>query len=255
MRTTPRGLRTRPGTRGSLTKAGSLTSARHSTRARWAWLLTLPLVAALIAGLWIVTTQPHPLNDYTLTGARSPACLRVIVIRDQSGSMRGYETARDAAMQALIQWSAKPDTLRPDDELAILDFGGTAAVALTTTTLQSLHATTSPPATVVDPSGSDINTAIALLPQLPATTCHTSLIVLSDGLIGPLTDDTRTRLSQHQVTNLTLILPDTTTVPAQWDTAFPYGTTLNAPANDSNQTSIAVAQAIASSTNQELQRH
>jgi hypothetical protein len=217
--------------------------------------LLVPLLLLLLAIPVVLLLLPQPegrLEEYVLTGERSPACVRTVVLRDQSGSMVGFEVARDGAMAQLASWSREPDTLRADDEIAIIDFAAGAAVAHTATAIADL-----PDGVAAMPLASDsteLGEAIALLATLPATTCSTSLIALSDGAITPLSDQARSGLAAAGVTHVALVLPIDGQAPAEWVEAFPYGLVVAAPADDADRTANAVARAVASSVGQRLER-
>lgn len=253
MKTRFRTLRVQRGAPGRLARGGSLSFSNQRSGWWWALLLLAPLAAVILVAGGIEADRNEPLASFVLTGERSPACVRTVVFRDQSGSMSGFEAARDAAMTALVAWSGTPDTMRPSDELAIIDFAADSVLALPTRPLID-PGRGIPSNGVVDTTGTDISQGIVLLGQLQPTLCNTSLIVLSDGLIDPLNAAARSTLSAQNVTNVALILPGPMDAPDVWKSAFPYSTGEEASASDPNQTARAVASAMAASVDQRLEK-
>lgn len=253
MRTGFRTIRVRRGTAGRFASGGSFSSSNERSRWWWALLLLVPVAAMIVAAAGIEADRNEPLASFVLTGERSPACLRTVVFRDQSGSMSGFEISRDSAMTQLVAWSAAPGTMRGTDELAIIDFAADSAIALETRPIAD-PGQGIPPSAVTDADGTDLSQGIALMRQLPPTVCHTSLVVLSDGLIDPLTIDARKMLAAQNVTDVALILPGSMIVPDVWKSAFPYGISQEASASDPNQTARAVAATMAASVGQRLEK-
>ncbi len=241
-----------------LNSAGGLTGVRLGPSRRWAWLLLIPLLAG-IAALVIAGTQAGPagakaapLAAYVLAGPRSPACVRIVVIRDQSGSMTAFQAARDDAMRQLVSWSASTHTLRATDSLAIVDFAGDGKVALSTTPIRSVGPIPGDAAT--NPDGSDLNAAIEAVATLPTSTCRTSLIVLSDALVTGLDSTARAALTSSGVTNVALILPGHLSVPDLWKHDFPYADVFVSSGSDPDLTARSVAQAVAHSVGQRMEK-
>jgi hypothetical protein len=236
-----------------MASAGSLTSADGSVRNRRIGLGVLLLIAALLATAFVLR-PPHvilPLTHYVLSGARSPECVRTVVFRDESGSMAAFAGARSVAMKQLVTWSKQPQTLRPTDELAIIDFAALGKVAESTKTIKAVS-TAIPASKSVDPTGTSFSAAILAMKSLPATKCRTSIIAVSDGEIAPLTGAAVTELRSQGVSNVALVLPGDLSVPAVWSNAFPYGVSMKAPANDAGQTATAIATALADSVGQRM---
>lgn len=250
MHTTRQSVSLRSTSPAKFGSGGQLTNSRLATTGRWA-LLPLLLIAGFIAFL-VFTQRPTSLADYALVGARSPACVRTVVLRDQSGSMSGFEAARESAMQQLIEWSTAPDTLRPDDELAIIDFADNGVVALPTATVESLGTTI--PGDQSASGGTELGAGILAMKTLPTTECTTSLIVLSDGFIPPLSGEAENELTAQGITHVALVLPAAGGAPAEWRSEFPYAIVVAASASDADQTAQAVGEALAVSVGQRLER-
>lgn len=253
MRTTRKTVRVRPGS-GRLGRPGVMTHPRLPNPARWLALLLIPLLLLTGGLLWSAhQAQSAPLADYVLAGARSPACVRIVVLRDQSGSMVGFEAARESAMQQLVEWGTSPDTLRADDELAIIDFAGDGQVALSTVRFSA--ASTSIPsnaALVLD--STEISAAVMAMRDLPDTVCSTGLIALSDGLIAPLDAAARAELTAQGVSHVALILPGDMPAPIEWTADFPSSQVSVASADDADVTARAVGEAVAATVGQRLER-
>lgn len=253
MKTRSDSVRLRAAAGSGLSRGGGLTSADQPSPLRRLWLLLLP--AALIAALlwWQGVERSEPLASYALAGDRAPACLRTVVLRDQSGSMAQYATAREQAMQQLVDWGTAGGTLRATDELAIIDFGEDAAVTMATRVIGNVAAAI-PPSATIDTGGTSLAAALLAMEQLPPTTCQTSIIALSDGQTSTVPAAALQSLATQGVTSAALVLPGPMAVPEAFSDALPYAITVEAPADDPNRTARAVAEAMAASVNQRLER-
>lgn len=243
-------IRISPSAPSRLTRGGRLTNSRLAGRRRWAFLALLA-IASLLAFAFF-SQAPTRLADYVLAGERSPACVRTVVLRDQSGSMVGFEAVRETVMQQIVVWSTAPETLRADDEFAIIDFAEDGIVALPTTTVAELD--TKIPGNTTTSGDTDLGAGILAMRSLPGTNCHTSLVVLSDGLISALTAEDREELESQAVTHVTLVLPAAGGAPPEWSSQLPYSAVVAASASDADQTARAVAGALATSVDQRLER-
>ncbi len=253
MKTNRNNIAIRPTRSGRMASAGRLTSADGSVRARRIGLAVLLTVAAIVATAFVLR-PPHvilPLTHYVLSGARAPGCVRTVVFRDESGSMAAFAGARGIAMKQLVVWSKQPHTLRGTDELAIIDFAAKAKVAESTKTIRAISSAI-PASRSVDPTGTSFSAAIMAMKSLPATTCRTSIIAVSDGVIAPLTKSAVTELRREGVSNVALVLPGELQVPAVWSSAFPYGVSMKAPADNPGETATAIATALADSVGQRM---
>lgn len=237
---------------GRFSSAGNLTRASGSGRASKIGIATLLTAAAIGATAFIALPQQMaPLAHYVLAGNRAPECVRTVVFRDESGSMVAFANARATAMQRLVAWSKQPQTLRATDELAIIDFASEGKVAESTTPIRSMESRI-PASRSVEPASTSFSAGILAMRSLPVTKCRTSIIALSDGEIAPLTSAAKSELTREGVASVALVLPGDLPVPPVWSTAFPYGVTVEAPADDGNMTANAIATALADSVGQRL---
>lgn len=253
MKTTRRTIRLSPHRSSRFGRGGRFTTSRQPSPRRALWLLLLPLLAAAVVVALIAHQRTEPLSSLVLVGDRSPACVRTVVLRDQSGSMAGYELAREAAMQQIVRWGSGEDTLRSNDELAIIDFAAQGSVALPTTTVEKAS-TSIPGNAVTDLGGSTIGSGILAMSALPSTDCVTSLVVLSDSHVTSLTSAEKEELVRQGVAHIALILPGDMGVGSEWSKDFPTSLVLRASAADPGLTAIAVGEAIAASVDQRLER-
>jgi len=249
---------------GTLHDAGVL---RETTgRRRWPWLLLVPLLLVAVAAL------PHPrsddLADLALSGQRGPACVRVIVAPDVSGSMTSFEQVRTTALAEVARWA--PENLRADDELAVIVWDDAAEIALAPVAVGTggeLPTSLSQPGS----GGSEIGPAVALLPELAPTHCRSALVAISDGAIsddgnsggisvasilasvfGTETPSIEQILRGAGVDRVAIILPNGASAPEAWMQAFPYSLQFHADPESAAQTGRAVAEAIAATTDQQL---
>lgn len=237
---------------------GTLGASRDPRRLPLA-LLAAALLTATTLGIWaLATPRPARLAQYALTGARGPACLRIILANDVSGSMTNYSPAREAALRQLVAWA--PSQLRADDELGVLDFAGSARWVQTPRPIGEITApdATIPPGT--EPNAADTNWApvIDLVAALAPTTCQTSVWFLSDAQYAdypPDTDQARTRLVRAAIHDTPLLVPATNiTVADLWLQRFPAATPERFDGNDPNASALTYATQLAHLTGQHLTR-
>ncbi|WP_409046942.1 vWA domain-containing protein [Microbacterium sp. HA-8] len=219
------------------------------TRRKYWWLLLLLLgLGAVLLGL-----LPHPrsddLADLTLTGMRGPACVRIVVAPDVSGSMTQFEQVRTTALAEVARWA--PANLRDDDEFAVIVWDDGATVALAPI---PLSAGANLPTSLGQPGsgGSDIGPAVDLLPALPTTPCRSAIVAISDGIIGTDTSGIEETLRASGFDRVAIILPNGSSAPATWMDVFPYSLQFHADPQSTAQTGRAVAEAIAATTDQLL---
>jgi hypothetical protein len=240
---------------GRLAGPGSLATASIGDGRRWpaiaAALALLLLIGALVLLLTLLAAPAPALADYRLDGDRAPGCLRVVVLRDQSGSMVDHALAREQAMSQFAAWVVEPDVLRADDELAVVDWASGAALALPVTTVGNLSGDAPSTATVLS-DGTDVNAAVGALAALPVSACEVAVVFLTDGLSERLTDDSRRLLTEARVTSVTTIVPAGLSVPAEWRHDFPYGSEVAVSADDFDGNARAIAEVVAASTGQRL---
>ena len=236
------------------------------TPGRYRFLL-LPLLLLLIAGLlaWKLWPEPDPpaaaaaapeatqLKDRVLTGPRGPSCIRLVVGLDVSGSMREFATARDTALAQLIAWSKK--NLRPDDELAVVDFAADAAVRTRPATRDRLSGV-GVEAGANDGRYTYLEPALAAVDGFAAGRCDTELVLISDAQLAdlPLTPAAGQDLQlRHHIHDVRLLVPgDNVDVPQAWTLGFPEAPPTRFDGTDPDATANAFGQAIAGFTGQRL---
>jgi von Willebrand factor type A domain len=234
------------------------------TPGRYRFLL-LPLLLLIIGGLlaWRLWPEPTPpaaaaspptqLKDRVLTGARGPSCIRLVVGLDVSGSMREFATARDTALAQLITWSKK--YLRPDDELAVVDFAADAAVRTPPTTRDRLSGV-GVEAGANDGRYTNLEPALSAVDGFRTGRCDTELVLISDAQLAdlPLTPaDGKELQLRHRIHDVRLLVPgDNVDVPQAWTLGFPEAPPARFDGTDPDATAIAFGQAIAGFTGQSL---
>lgn len=228
---------------------GKTTTEPHRASRRWRWLL--PLAALLAAGalLW-GWTHPSSLASARLEGTRGPGCLRLVIAADESGSMSGIAASRDAAVAQVIAWA--PGNLRPDDEIALIKFAGSAVL-------------TAGPAPVVEPlshrpempdgSGTQFQPVLAQVGALAAGRCRTALMLLSDGQMSdlPTTEpDATQQLTDVRVHAIDLLVPGITDVNPGWSSLYPSAPPEVFDGANPDATAVTIARHIADLTDQTL---
>lgn len=217
-------------------------------------LLLVLLTGLLWLAWWALPSGDRVLADRYLAGARGPACVRVVVAVDGSGSMTDYAAARDAALVQLLAWSAR--NLREDDELAVVDFAATAADRLPVTAARALGNGAVPAAAPIDTGSTLLAPVLTAIGAQAPSRCDRALMLLSDGQLGDLPTDEaggRAALAAHDVRDLALLVPGTSIdVPAEWSTAFPYAPPLRFDGHDPDATAVAFGEAVAAITGQTL---
>lgn len=238
---------------GRLSGSGRLASATIGRGRRWPLVVGL-LGPVLILGLIAASLLPKPtlpLADYRLDGARSPGCIRLVLLRDQSGSMVEHASAREEATEQLLSWVAQPEVLRLDDEVAVVDWAGSASIALPATRVGELSGDV--PGTMSGlSSGTDVNAAIEAAAGMASTACRTALVFLTDGASEPVHDPAAQTMTDIGVTSVATIVPSGVGLSDAWSRDFPYGLvrTVEAGAADSN--ARAIAEALGAATGQRL---
>lgn len=210
----------------------------------------LPLIAVLLLLLWWLWPEsPRTLTQLNLSGPRSPACVRLVILPDQSGSMDKFASARDDAFAELVPWAIT--NLRPDDELAVIDWASTAALASGPVRVDEVPRGTLPSAPV-DRDGTELSSAVDAVAALPVSACHTSLVFLTDTLISPVSAQVIRRLADATVTSVTVVLPDGASVSSEWTDALPFSQMVISDAHDADATARSLGQAVAFATGQQL---
>lgn len=228
-------------------------------------LLPLLALAGLFALWWFwpagkaappaaaAAASPAGLAHRALAGPRGPSCIRLVVGLDVSGSMQAYAGARDAALAQLIDWSRA--NLRPDDELAVVDFAADSVARIGPTRRDKLTG-------VGSAAGANDGTYTNLLPALnaidgfPAGRCDTELVLISDAQLAdlPLGPAAAGNLLRgHHIHDVRLLVPgEDIDVPQQWVVDFPEAYPDRFDGTDPDATALAFGQAIAGFTGQTL---
>ena len=222
------------------------------------WLPVAVLAAALVVPLlwWALpSADGGGLSDRRLVGPRGPACLRLAVAVDLSGSMTGYDAARDQALSQLVAW-ASDGNLRPDDEITVVDFAADAALRVPVTPVTSVGAA-APPVAVPDGRFTNLGPVLDVLATQPAGPCDHALLLLSDAQLADLPSGEahgRTVLAAHDLHDVVLLVPgDDIDVPPAWTTAFPSAPPVRFDGHDADETALAIGAAVARLTGQNLE--
>lgn len=222
-------------------------------RGRTAVLLGVAGAAMVALLLWWLLPTGQELADRALVGPRGPACLRLVMAVDQSGSMRDETDARDAAFAELVPWAAR--NLRPDDELDVIDFAAEARLRAATPVSRLATTTVPGPAPVRDGRYTLLDPVLDQVRSLGASSCDTALVLLSDGqLVGvPSSEDAaRLLLRGAGLHDLLLLVPGRSLeVPPEWST-FPTAAVRRFDGTDADVTAEAFGSAIGSLTGQTL---
>lgn len=227
-------------------------------------LILLPLLFALlaVAGAWYgwSTTHKPPgaLANYRAVGPRDEVnCLRLVIGVDVSGSMRDFAVARDDALQQLFDWVKQNHNLRPDDQVAIIDFAAVAQVRMQPTAVSRLGSLPAPTG-ARDGTYTYFQPVLADISQFPSTQCDTALVLISDAqLIDlPVTQVTGQQLlAAHHVGRIRLLVPGAgIQVGTAWTKGFPAATPLVFDGQDPAATGVALGNTIVGLTGQTLKR-
>jgi hypothetical protein len=240
------------------------------TTGRWRSFVPL-LVLLVLAGLlwwqWPESDGPGPiaappaaapapavLRGYQLTGPRSAECLRLVIGLDVSGSMRDYTTARDLALAQLVSWA--PLNLRPDDEIAVIDFALVAQVRLRPTAIGEAPRAEAARA-VRDGRDTLLQPLLARVGEFRPTRCRVVLTLLSDAVLADLPSSEQSGidlLRAHRVDDVRLLVPSPTIgVPATWTAGFPRAVPVRFDGLQQDRTALVIGQTLADLTDQDLQ--
>jgi len=243
--------------RGSQVPTRSNPTTRPASPWRVGRILAALAALALLVGLgylgWHRFTTPTSLSGYALTGARGPACQRIIVANDVSGSMGAFSDARRRALADLLGWA--PANLRPTDEIGVLDFAGNALWSLPPTSV-----TSRPTPGQVDESKLMANTFVQpvfdAVAELPASPCRTSVWLLSDAQFGdyPASEvAARDALAAARIDQVQLLVPSGDIDVAQmWETTYPYAAAVTFDGTNPDETALTYGTVLARLTGQEL---
>ncbi len=220
--------------------------------------LLLPLVLlGLLAGLlWSkLWRPPESLDEVTLAGARGPACVRLLLVPDQSGSMSAFAAARERAVQRFLGWA--PGNLRPDDEVGVLDFASEAQWSRMPAPIDTDASYRNGTADLG--GGTQFAPVIEAVRALPASRCDTALVLLSDAQIDGVPSDRdagRQLMQELDVHDVALLVPDRAIeVWSGWATVFPTAQPEAFNGLDDAETGLVFAAQVATLTGQELVTH
>lgn len=250
----------RPG--ASLVRGTRLDPA-HGVARRLIPLLLLFLVPLVLLG-WLAMQTVHAvqerleqsglIEEYQLVGPRGPACLRMVIVVDVSGSMSEFAVPRDRALDRLFTWLGT--NLRSGDELAVVDFAAEAATRVPATDYRGARLTG--PAGAVDGADTLLLPPVTEVARLGATDCDVELMFISDALITDLPDTAdggRRLLTTNGVHGIHLLVPgDDMEISDQWRVAFPAAPPIRFDGNDADETALTLGRAVAALTGQRLER-
>jgi hypothetical protein len=223
---------------------------------RWVLVAMASLLALVL--LVLLAEPDDGLSTLRAVGTRGPVCDRFIALVDQSGSMSDQAEARDAADRQLRPWMLR--NLRADDEYAVVDFAESAEVRLPPTRVDRLaDVDGGRPAAVVQGGYTLLAPPLAAVRSMATTECDVNLLLLSDGQLVDLPADATTgrrMLLDSGVHDLHLLVPSESVgdPPPQWAVGFPDIVPSRFNGLDAEETSVAVADAVAAGTGQVLVR-
>lgn len=220
------------------------------TAARSPWPLSPPLASTRRPAGADRRAVARELRRLTLGPGGTP--VRICVVEDLSGSMGSIASAREAVVRGLLAWCET--RLAPEDELALISFGGDAYVRLQPTPVgeaqRLVDARLASYATMLGPTW-------GLVGAFPATELRTVCVVISDGLVADLgRGGSRAAATGAGVDDVVLVLPGAGAyegeAPRCWTQAFPGDDVRHVDATDAAQLTRTMAQIVADATNREL---
>lgn len=218
------------------------------------WMTATALIAALLIPLilWMTRSRtPHSLDDVQLVGARGPACVRLIIAADVSGSMQNYAAARTSALGEIRLWAKR--NLRPDDEIGVLEFAGNAVWLNEPARVDGAPGAATG---VLNPTGTAFPPILDLVGALPASRCDTSLTFLSDALMDGLPADpgsARLALRRPGVHDVSLLVPGSgIPVNGGWAHLYPEAPPVTFDGTNAGATGLAFGRVVAAITHQQL---
>jgi hypothetical protein len=222
---------------------------RHLVTPSRLGLIGIALLA--LAGLLAAFLLTHfSFADSQLTGARGPACVRLVIAADVSGSMTKLAQPRDAAVAQLLIWA--PKNLRADDEMAVVVFAGSA---VTTVPPAPIGSTQQQSEGAPDPFDTRLQPLLLTIGQFPRTRCRTTLLLISDAQFSDLPADPNTanqQMAEASVDRVDLLVPGSIDVNPDWSSLYLAAPPDRFDGNDPDETALAIARHIAASTGQKL---
>lgn len=232
-----------------------LAPLRAPRRLPW-W--AVPAAVLALGGLgalgWHLANRPQEIADVALVGDRSPAALDVVLLLDESGSFSGYAAVREEAIAQVTSWA--PANLRADDRITIIGFAGDAVVRMPPTTVADIAAGRfSVDTTGVTGGGTAILPALAAAEEDGAERGTTTLVSVTDTLVSDADEDAvADAVARLHATTATVITPTGVGVMREWRQAFSWEHAIQADPGSAGSTSLAVADALAHATGQQVQR-
>jgi hypothetical protein len=205
-------------------------------------------------GLHGRNSAPGTLAGYEAAGPRDEMnCLRIVLANDVSGSMQDFAAARDDALQQLFSWLKK--NLRPNDQVAMIDFAAVANIRMQPTQVSRLD---SLPAAVgaTDGTYTYFKPVLADISMFQPTTCDTAVLVLSDAQLIDLPINEaagQQLLAAHHIDRIRLLVPGAgIQVGTDWAKGFPAAVPLVFDGLDPQATGLALGTTIVGLTGQKL---
>ena len=229
---------------GDLDRVGDLGALPRTRRWPWALLPLLLLPLLLLLPERGPEQPPSSLSGAQLEGQRGSGCVRLAVLADSSGSMRGYAQPRAAAVQEILRWA--PANLRAGDQIVVVEWAGSAA-----TTLPPVDAAAGASGRLQDPGvladGSSIVSGLDELAAAGASPCETVAVVVSDGLV---TETERAvvdaAVRRAGVGSVVLMLPSPDLdVPPAWTDVLPGAEVVRTDGGDPRAVALALGQVLA----------
>lgn len=225
------------------------------SRRRLLFLVLLPLL--LLTSLWRATGGDDAAASVTtlaggrLTGPRGPACIRLVVAEDVSGSMEAFSAARDRAISQFLSWA--PGNLRADDEIGVVTFSGVARWRIPPTRVG-----TPPKMTTVGDlgDGTEFRPMVEVVGKSSNGQCENHLVMVSDAQFSdaPATaTEARSLLQDAGITGIYLLVPgkDVNVFPS-WEVVYPAAPPKRFDGMDADATGVEFAKVVASATGQSL---
>lgn len=224
--------------------------AHRARLPRWIAIIIVMVLATIL--WWLARDrQPEALSEAHLTGYRSPAAVSVVVLLDESGSFANYDHVRHQVLDQLVEWA--PDNLLPHDLITVVSFAGSADIKLATTSVAEFGSAPPTYRSTSTGNGTEIQPALRLLTErAEVTSAPISLVAVTDTEISDADPHHIAQLvTDLGATTMSVITP--TQVTDSWRDAFPWQIEIVADARSAKQTALAVGEAFAHATGQQLE--
>jgi Mg-chelatase subunit ChlD len=222
------------------------------------WLLLVPLVVVaglLLAGLIL---KPRPvavtaIADYHLAGTRGQTPTSFVLLLDKSGSFADYDQMRRDGLQQALTW-ASAGNLRPDDTFTVITFADDAVLTMPTTAVSDIAAGK----VLLDEQSPD-GGSTRILPSLQLAaeaiphSSNVSIVALTDTAVADANPSrARALLEALNARTMSVIIPSGIDIDPLWNRTFDWASTYEANSDDTSSTAIAVGEALAHATGQQL---